>query len=102
EGAPVQALRVLGPLAAHHSTQLPVVTTIHGELNGELRDIYERIAPKVSVVAVSHAQRKPMPELPVARVIHHGIDANDFPVGNGSGGYLLFLGRLSPAQGAGR
>jgi glycosyltransferase involved in cell wall biosynthesis len=38
----------------------------------------------------------------VARVIHHGIDANDFPIGNGEGGYLLFLGRLSPDKGAGR
>src|SRR5947208_1905127 len=33
---------------------------------------------------------------------HHGIDAKDFPVGNGDGGYLLFLGRLSPDKGAGR
>ena len=93
---------VLGPILSDHYTELPVVTTIHGELNGELRDIYERIAPKVSVVAVSHAQRKPMPELPVARVIHHGIDANDFPIGQGDGDYLLFLGRLSPDKGAGR
>jgi glycosyltransferase involved in cell wall biosynthesis len=38
----------------------------------------------------------------VARVIHHGIDANDFPVGNGKGDYLMFLGRLSPDKGAGR
>jgi len=93
---------LLGPIISDHYTELPVVTTIHGELNGELRDIYERVAPKVSVVAVSHAQRKPAPELRVARVIHHGIDANDFPVGDGSGGYLLFLGRLSPDKGAGR
>ena len=93
---------LLGPILSDHYTELPVVTTIHGELNGELRDIYERIATKVSVVAVSHAQRKPAPDLRVARVIHHGIDAKDFPVGNGDGGYLLFLGRLSPDKGAGR
>ncbi len=92
----------LGPILSDHYTELPVVTTIHGELNGELRDIYERIAPKVAVVAVSHAQRRPAPELPVARVIHHGIDATDFPVGSGDGDYLLFLGRLSPDKGAGR
>jgi glycosyltransferase involved in cell wall biosynthesis len=93
---------VLGPILSDHYTELPVVTTIHGELNGELRDIYERVAPKVAVVAVSHAQRKPAPELRVARVIHHGIDVSDFPIGNGDGGYLLFLGRLSPDKGAGR
>ena len=93
---------VLGPILADHYTDLPVVTTIHGELNDELRDIYGRIAPKVSVIAVSHAQRRPAPELPVARVIHHGIDAADFPIGDGGGGHLLFLGRLSPDKGAGR
>jgi glycosyltransferase involved in cell wall biosynthesis len=60
------------------------------------------VAPKVSVIAVSHAQRRPAPDLPVVRVIHHGIDAADFPVGKGDGGYLLFLGRLSPDKGAGR
>src|SRR5207248_1903867 len=93
---------VLGPILSDHYTQLPVVTTIHGELNGELRDIYERIAPNVAVVAVSHAQRKPAPELPIAPLIHHGSDAPDVPIGNGGGGYLLFLGRLSPDKGAGR
>jgi glycosyltransferase involved in cell wall biosynthesis len=93
---------VLGPILSDHYTELPVVTTIHGELNGELRDIYERVATKVAVVAVSHAQRKPAPELRIARVIHHGIDVSDFPIGNGDGGYLLFLGRLSPDKGAGR
>ncbi|TMK84610.1 MAG: glycosyltransferase family 4 protein [Actinobacteria bacterium] len=93
---------VLGPIISDHYTDLPVVTTIHGELVGELRDIYERVATKVSVIAVSHAQRRPAPQLRIARVIHHGIDASDFPIGQGEGGYLLFLGRLSPDKGAGR
>jgi glycosyltransferase involved in cell wall biosynthesis len=60
------------------------------------------VAPHASILAVSHAQLKPAPELRVARVIHHGIDAADFPIGNGDGGFLLFLGRLSPDKGAGR
>jgi len=93
---------VLGPVLSHHYTDLPVVTTVHGELDGELRDIYERVATEVAVVAVSNAQRAVAPEIPIARVIHHGINAADFPVGAGDGGYLLFLGRLSPDKGAGR
>ncbi|MBV9412127.1 MAG: glycosyltransferase family 4 protein, partial [Acidimicrobiia bacterium] len=93
---------VLGPIVSEHFTELPVVTTVHGELDGELRDIYERVAPDVAVVAVSNAQRAVAPEIPIARVIHHGIDAADFPVGNGDGGYLLFLGRMSPDKGAAR
>ncbi|MDQ3107296.1 MAG: glycosyltransferase, partial [Actinomycetota bacterium] len=45
------------------------------------------------------AQRRPVPDLPIAGVIHHGIRATDFPVGDGEGGYCLFLGRMSPDKG---
>ncbi len=44
--------------------------------------------------------------MPIAGVIHHGIDAEKFPVGDGSGDdegdYLLFLGRMAPDKGAHR
>src|SRR5207237_1482705 len=80
----------------------PVLPTIPGELTPELRDIYGHVASRVPVIAVSHAQRKPAPTLPIARVIHHGIDASDFPFGHGSGGYRLFLGRMSTDKGAAR
>jgi glycosyltransferase involved in cell wall biosynthesis len=36
----------------------------------------------------------------VAAVIHHGVDVERFPVGDGSGGYALFLGRMSPDKAA--
>jgi glycosyltransferase involved in cell wall biosynthesis len=90
-----------GPVMARAST-VPVVTTIHGPLVRELLEIYSRIADEVPLIAVSHAQRRPAPELPIAAVIHHGIDAVDFPVGTGDGGYALFLGRMSPDKGAHR
>ncbi len=35
-------------------------------------------------------------------MIHHGVDAADFPIGSGEGGYCLFLGRMSPDKGAHR
>jgi glycosyltransferase involved in cell wall biosynthesis len=39
-------------------------------------------------------------------VIHHGIDAEKFPIGDGAGDaegeYLLFLGRMAPDKGAHR
>ena len=44
-----------------------------------------------------------VPGVPVARVIHHGaLDASAFPVGPGDGGYLLFLGKMTPEKGAHR
>ena len=40
--------------------------------------------------------------MPIAGVIHHGLDVDTIPVGNGDGGYLLFLGRMHPDKGAHR
>jgi glycosyltransferase involved in cell wall biosynthesis len=36
----------------------------------------------------------------VDRVIRHGIDPSRFPAGRGDGGFLLFLGRMTPDKGA--
>src|SRR4051794_31120049 len=47
---------VFGPIYAEHVTAQPVVTTIHGPFNDELTDIYERMAHRVPIIAISHAQ----------------------------------------------
>lgn len=94
---------VLGPfLAERHGDGAPVVTTIHGDLEGELADLYREIDDRVHLIAISEAQRVPVPELKIAAVIHHGLDAVDFPFGAIDGGYCLFLGRMSPDKGAHR
>jgi glycosyltransferase involved in cell wall biosynthesis len=93
---------LVGPvLAATAGDDVPfrVVTTMHNPFNAELTDVYRRSAARVPIIAISHAQRRPVPDLPVARVIHHGLDANDFPFGDGLGGYCLFLGRMSADKG---
>lgn len=98
---------VLGPFVARDiAPGLPVITTIHGELDAYLTPIYERLAATVPLIAISFAQRQPAPHLPIKRVIHHGIDADDFPFGDGlgdhEGEYLLFLGRMDESKGAHR
>jgi glycosyltransferase involved in cell wall biosynthesis len=90
-----------GPVYAERHPDLPVVTTIHGPLVEELTDIYHRITPRVALIGISQAQRQPAPDLPIARVIHHGIEPEAFPVGDG-GDFCLFLGRMEPGKGAHR
>lgn len=80
----------------------PIVTTMHGELIPELRPQYAQAGTRVSIVAISHSQRRSAPEVPVAAVIHHGIDLGASTLGRGDGGYVLFLGRMSPTKGAHR
>src|SRR5207245_11457800 len=79
---------LLGPVDSERYPDLPVVTTIHNQLDEEHRDLYRRVDDRVWTIAVSHAQRKPAPELRIARVIHHGIDASAFTLGSGDGAYL--------------
>jgi glycosyltransferase involved in cell wall biosynthesis len=93
---------LMGPLYADRFPGLKVVTTVHGPLDEELVDLYRRVGASTPVIAISHAQRRHVPEVPIARVIHHGLDPLDFPVGAGEGGYFLFLGRMTPGKGAHR
>jgi glycosyltransferase involved in cell wall biosynthesis len=76
------------------------VTTAHCPLDGEGARLYGRMSRSAIIVAASEAQV--VPGVPVARVIHHGIDASAFPVGAGDGGYLVFLGKFTPEKGAHR
>ena len=92
---------LIGPLLSQrHRT--PVVTTNHAPFTPEIRALYNAVTPRVSLVAISHAQRAAAPEIPVARVIHHGVDVASIPVGDGRGGYLVFLGRMNADKGVHR
>lgn len=95
---------MIGPVLHAESGRpgVPVLTTIHGPLNVELLDIYSRIATRVPLIGISHAQLRDHTELPVEAVIHHGVDVDDFPVGAGDGDYCLYLGRMVAEKGAHR
>jgi glycosyltransferase involved in cell wall biosynthesis len=90
---------LLGPAWALACGHERVVTTCHGPLDGELRAIYRRYGKRLPVIAISRNQAASAPEIAVDRVIHHGIDPDRYPVGRGDGGYLLFLGRMTPDKG---
>lgn len=93
---------MVGPAYASALTDRPVVTTIHGPLNVELSDIYHRIAHRIPLIAISHAQLRDHADLPVAGVIHHGVDVEDFTMGWGKGDYCMYLGRMVSEKGAHR
>lgn len=91
---------IVGPMYADRFPDLTVVTTNHGPFNVELRDIYRFIARTVPVIAISHHQASTASDVPIAAVIHHGIEPSEYAMGAGDGGYLLFLGRMAPDKGA--
>jgi glycosyltransferase involved in cell wall biosynthesis len=90
---------VLGPFFAHRYPDVAAVVTAHNPLEGEWTQLFTRIAREVPVIAISEAQIAAVPQIKAAKVIHHGVDAADFPVGAGDGSFV-FLGRMSPDKGA--
>jgi glycosyltransferase involved in cell wall biosynthesis len=87
------------------TTSTPVVHTVHGPLNGEPGEIYERIgsiAPEVGLISISMNQRKPKPDLNWIANCPNALDFSVYPSKPHRGDYLLFLGRLSPDKGAHR
>ena len=93
----------LGPVLAGRRgiTRQPVVTTIHGQVAQNRRRLAQA-ARHASIVAISRAHARSFGPIPVAAVIHHGIDLDIHKPGPGTGGYLLFVGRMSPNKGAHR
>ncbi len=97
---------LIGPVYARRFENLAVVTTNHGPFDAELNDLYRVISPDIPIIAISNDQASRAHQVPIAAVIHHGIDAETYPFGDGdgdeSGEYLLFLGRMAPEKGARR
>jgi glycosyltransferase involved in cell wall biosynthesis len=87
-----------GPLYRHPPAGPPVVTTAHGPFNAALAPVY-RAMRGVAVVAISYHQANTAQGVPLAGVVHHGLDVESVPLGRGNGGYASFLGRMSPEKG---
>jgi glycosyltransferase involved in cell wall biosynthesis len=91
---------VLGALiAARTQGSPPVVVTNHGPFNDQTTPIYRELARTAAVVAISESQRATAPDVPVTAVVPHGVDLERYTAGEGGGGYLLFVGRMSPDKG---
>lgn len=91
-----------GPLYCARYPDLSVVTTNHGPYDRTAVALYQAIAQRVPVIAISRHQASTARGVPIAKVIHHGVDVAAFPNGTGDGGYALFLGRMSPDKGVDR
>ena len=75
------------------------VTTLHGRQ--DLPDLFPLYAgfPDMKLVSISNAQRKPIPNASFAGTIYHGLPRNLLaPTLHPKGGYLAFIGRISPEK----
>jgi glycosyltransferase involved in cell wall biosynthesis len=80
----------------------PVVVTNHGPFNGETQPIFVEVGKHASILAISHSQARQAQTyggVQIVEVIHHGVDLDLYKPGPGGGGYLMFIGRMSPDKG---
>jgi glycosyltransferase involved in cell wall biosynthesis len=74
------------------------VTTLHGRLDLlDLECVYRQWSA-FGLVSVSAQQRGPLAWANWLATVPHGLPSSGYPVGLGEGGYLAFLGRISPEK----
>lgn len=77
----------------------PVLTTMHGRLDLPTLPLIFDAYPDAAVNSISRYQRRPLPQARWIGNVYNGIDLSQLQVGDGSGGYFAFLGRISPDKG---
>ena len=89
---------IAGPVIGIGRSAAPIVTTNHGRFTDDVRALYRSLGDRVPIVAISLHHASTAGDVPVARVIYHGVDEDRYPNGPG-GDHLAFVGRMSPTKG---
>jgi glycosyltransferase involved in cell wall biosynthesis len=80
-------------------TAVPLLSTLHGRTDSDPLAAALASNGDTPLVAISASQRGFAPNANWLATIHHGLPLATSALGDGSGGYLLFVGRLSPDKG---
>ncbi|GAA1036157.1 glycosyltransferase family 4 protein [Virgisporangium ochraceum] len=83
------------PLAFAAHWRAPLLTTVHGFSGAGIVPAYTR-ATGSSFVSISDSDRRS--GIDYVATVHHGVDADELPFGNGAG-HLVVLGRIHPDKG---
>jgi len=77
----------------------PVVSTLHGRLDGlGIPALLEEFC-EVPLVAISESQRRWSPRANWVATVPHGLNLGRAPFGPAAGDYLAFVGRIAPEKG---
>lgn len=72
----------------------PVVLTLHGAFNNQVRTIFDTL-DNINLVSISNSQRKSMPDLNYVGTVFNGLNLNEYPFSAEPDNYLLLVGRIS-------
>jgi glycosyltransferase involved in cell wall biosynthesis len=74
------------------------VTTIHGQLHATDVETLFATYPDIPLVSISCNQRRAAPAANWQATVYHGIPRDEYTFRAEPGGYLAFLGRISPEK----
>jgi glycosyltransferase involved in cell wall biosynthesis len=84
------------PLVRRH--RCASVTTLHGMVHPpDVGALFEEFRD-VPLVSISNNQRSPIPDANWAATVYHGLPRDSFKFRADPGGYLAYLGRMSPEK----
>lgn len=91
------------PVALFQNLAHKCLSTLHGRLDlKDFQPVYQAF-PRMPLVSISKAQRRPMPpHVNWLATIHHGLPQSITRFSSRHSGYLAFLGRISPEKRADR
>jgi glycosyltransferase involved in cell wall biosynthesis len=78
----------------------PVLHTLHGPFNPDVRELFRTIADKIYFNSISDSQRSGCPELNYVGTIYNAVEADTYPFRSEKEDYALFLGRFNEDKGA--
>ena len=78
----------------------PVLHTLHGPFNPDVRRLCHMIADKIYFNSISDSQRSGCPELNYVGTIYNAVEVETYPFRSDKEDYALFLGRFSEDKGA--
>src|SRR6185436_16818105 len=85
------------PMFEAHASKC--VTTVHGRLDLKDQPEVYKLWPQFRLVSISNAQRAPLPAANWAATVYHGLPKRSLTYSaKANGGYLAFLGRISPEK----
>ncbi len=90
-----------GPPYSARFPSLAVMATNHMPFTRTMTAIFGAAVPHVGLIAISRSHAAST-DLPIAAVVHHGVDLDEFPMGDGRGGYAAVLSRMAPEKGVHR
>ncbi|MET3827543.1 glycosyltransferase involved in cell wall biosynthesis [Sphingomonas sp. PvP055] len=71
------------------------ITTVHWRLDECDRELFFGHFADLPVAAISASQASALPRANLAGIVHHGIARDRYTLGDGAGGYLAFIGRMT-------